>query len=189
MTTTITCILRAAAVVSITAGGLSTVLLAGLPIVSLATSLICAVVATFRHGRTVAGRIGVVILVVAATCVLIAAGGETGPINTAVDAYTQVARLHLLGASLDYSPLALIAAHAVRDAGHGRPIGLVVAHSVRNARQGCGYRLPRRSCSRSMASNRALKLPLPKPRDPCRSISSKNTVGRSPIGLVKICSR
>ena len=51
------------------------------------------------------------------------------------------------------------------------------------------YRLPRRSCSRSMASNSALKLPLPKPRDPCRSISSKNTVGRSPIGLVKICSR
>ena len=50
-------------------------------------------------------------------------------------------------------------------------------------------RLPRRSCSRSMAWNSALKLPLPKPSEPCRSISSKNTVGRSPRGLVKICRR
>ena len=50
-------------------------------------------------------------------------------------------------------------------------------------------RLPRWSCSRSIASNSALKLPLPKPSEPCRSISSKNTVGRSPSGLVKICSR
>ena len=54
---------------------------------------------------------------------------------------------------------------------------------------GWAQRLPRFSCSRSMASNSALKLPLPKPSDPCRSISSKNTVGRSPIGRVKICSR
>jgi hypothetical protein len=34
--------------------------------------------------------------------------------------------------------------------------------------------LPRLACSRSIASNSALKLPLPKPCDPCRSISSKN---------------
>jgi hypothetical protein len=33
-------------------------------------------------------------------------------------------------------------------------------------------RLPRSSCSRSMDSKRALKLPLPKPRDPCRSMNS-----------------
>jgi predicted ATPase/DNA-binding CsgD family transcriptional regulator len=52
-----------------------------------------------------------------------------------------------------------------------------------------GYRLPRSSCSRSIALNRAWKLPLPKPSEPCRSMNSKNTVGRSPIGLVKICSR
>ncbi len=50
-------------------------------------------------------------------------------------------------------------------------------------------RFPRTSCSRSMAWNSALKLPLPKPSEPCRSMSSKNTVGRSPSGLVKICSR
>ena len=50
-------------------------------------------------------------------------------------------------------------------------------------------RLPRRSCSRSIDSKRALKLPLPKPSEPCRSMISKKTVGRSPSGLVKICSR
>jgi len=51
------------------------------------------------------------------------------------------------------------------------------------------HRLPRSSCSRSIASNSAWKLPLPKPSEPCRSMNSKNTVGRSPTGLVKICSR
>src|SRR5690606_12475484 len=50
-------------------------------------------------------------------------------------------------------------------------------------------RFPRRACSRSIASNSALKLPLPKPSEPCRSIISQNTVGRSWTGLVKICSR
>lgn len=51
------------------------------------------------------------------------------------------------------------------------------------------HRFPRRSCSRSIASNSALKFPLPKPIDPCRSIISKKTVGRSWTGFVKICSR
>ena len=51
------------------------------------------------------------------------------------------------------------------------------------------YRFPRLACSRSIASKSALKLPLPNPWDPCRSISSKNTVGRSWTGWVKICSR
>ncbi len=51
------------------------------------------------------------------------------------------------------------------------------------------YRLPRLSCSRSIASKRALKLPLPKPIEPCRSMISKKTVGRSWTGLVKIWSR
>ena len=51
------------------------------------------------------------------------------------------------------------------------------------------HKLPRRSCSRSMDSKSALKLPLPKPSEPCRSMISKNTVGRSPSGLVKICRR
>src|SRR4051812_3277341 len=56
---------------------------------------------------------------------------------------------------------------------------MVVAHT----------RLPRRACSRSIASNSDLKFPSPNPREPCRSITSKNTVGRSSIGCVKICRR
>ena len=127
---------RGAAVVSLAAGGLFTVQLAGLHLVkpeleptwrfvseyalgragwmmtcafiSLATSLLAAVVATCRHVHTVAGRIGLVILLVAAVGLLIAAGFETDPINTAADAYTQAGRVHLLGASLDYSPIGML---------------------------------------------------------------------------------
>ena len=60
---------------------------------------------------------------------------------------------------------------------------------ARRGRAGRRQRLPRRSCSRSIDSKRALKLPLPKPSEPCRSMSSKKTVGRSPSGRVKIWSR
>jgi hypothetical protein len=52
-----------------------------------------------------------------------------------------------------------------------------------------GQRLPRAACSRSIDSNSALKLPFPKPLQPLRWITSKNSVGRSPTGRVKICSR
>ena len=52
-------------------------------------------------------------------------------------------------------------------------------HRRRSWAERRGQRFPRRSCSRSMASKSALKFPFPKPRDPCRSITSKNTVGRS----------
>jgi len=51
------------------------------------------------------------------------------------------------------------------------------------------YRFPRSSCSRSMASNRALKLPLPKLLAPLRWMISKNSVGLSSTGLVNIWSR
>src|SRR5579863_158580 len=64
---------------------------------------------------------------------------------------------------------------------------LVVGHPE------CGelhtYKFPRKSCSRSSASNSALKLPSPKPRAPLRWITSKKTVGRFTTGLEKICSR
>ena len=60
---------------------------------------------------------------------------------------------------------------------------------LRLSTQAPSYRFPRLACSRSIASNSALKFPLPNPCDPCRSISSKNTVGRSWTGWVKICSR
>ena len=51
------------------------------------------------------------------------------------------------------------------------------------------YKFPRIACSRSMLTNKALKFPIPNPRLPCRSITSKNSVGRSCTGWVKICSR
>ena len=60
----------------------------------------------------------------------------------------------------------------------------VVAHDA-----AASTRLPRRACSRSIASKSDWKFPWPKPLDPRRSITSKNTVGRSWTGSVKICSR
>ena len=51
------------------------------------------------------------------------------------------------------------------------------------------HRLPRRSCSRSIDSNSALKLPSPNPRAPPRWMISMNTVGRSVTGSVNNCRR
>jgi hypothetical protein len=51
------------------------------------------------------------------------------------------------------------------------------------------YKFPRAACSLSIASNRLLKLPLPKASLPRRWMISKKRVGRSSTGLVKICSR
>jgi hypothetical protein len=48
------------------------------------------------------------------------------------------------------------------------------------------YSVPRLACSASIDSNKALKLPLPKDCAPLRWIISKNIVGRSKTGLVKI---
>ena len=50
-------------------------------------------------------------------------------------------------------------------------------------------RLPRRACSLSIDSKSALKLPSPKVVAPWRSMTSKNTVGRSWAVFVKIWSR
>ena len=50
-------------------------------------------------------------------------------------------------------------------------------------------RFPRSACSRSIDSKRALKFPSPKVVAPCRSITSKKTVGRSWAVFVKICRR
>ena len=64
--------------------------------------------------------------------------------------------------------------------------------TIREARSGVArlaQRFPRRACSSSIASNSALKLPTPKPREPWRSMISKKNVGRSWIGRVKIWRR
>ena len=51
------------------------------------------------------------------------------------------------------------------------------------------YNVPLASCSRSIASNNALKFPLPKLLAPLRWMISKNMVGRSKTGLVNSCSK
>ena len=51
------------------------------------------------------------------------------------------------------------------------------------------YKLPRSACSLSIASNKALKFPLPKLLAPFRWMISKNNVGRSCTGLVNIWSK
>ncbi len=75
------------------------------------------------------------------------------------------------------------------DAVGARDHGVVPGPGVGGRDDRPAQRFPRAACSRSIDSNSALKLPLPKPSEPCRSISSKKIVGRSPSGLVKICSR
>ena len=52
-------------------------------------------------------------------------------------------------------------------------------------RRTCCYRFPRSACSRSIASKSALKFPIPKPREPWRSMTSKKSVGRSWTIFVK----
>ncbi len=63
------------------------------------------------------------------------------------------------------------------------------ARYVREAEALLADRFPRRACSRSIASKSALKFPIPKPREPWRSMTSKNSVGRSWTIFVKSWSR
>ena len=51
------------------------------------------------------------------------------------------------------------------------------------------YNVPRLACSLSILSNKALKLPAPNPFAPIRWIISKNKVGLSSTGFVKIYSK
>ena len=76
--------------------------------VALAVSLLAAVVALARAVRTWSGRVGLVLLVIAAVGVLLAAVFPTDPITVPVGAQTTAGRLHNLGASLDWSPLGML---------------------------------------------------------------------------------
>jgi Protein of unknown function (DUF998) len=76
--------------------------------VTLAVSLLAAVVALARAVRTWPGRVGLVLLVVAAVGVLVAAVFPTDPITAPVEAQTTAGRLHNLGASLDWSPVGML---------------------------------------------------------------------------------
>jgi hypothetical protein len=73
-----------------------------------AISLLAAALAVVRYVRTIFGYVGLVILALAASGFLLAAAFQTDPINTAADAYTFSGRMHLLGASLDYSPVGML---------------------------------------------------------------------------------
>ena len=108
-------------------------------------------------------------------------------------------RQHPAAVAVEVSRIPVVChADAGRVPGRDRRDNLAVVHghtvvqlppAAQSAPLCLDYRLPRLACSRSIASNSALKLPLPNPSEPCRSISSKNTVGRSCTGWVKICSR
>ena len=71
------------------------------------------------------------------------------------------------------------------------PLGRRDSLHPRGARRSStrSQRFPRSACSRSIASNSALKFPIPKPREPWRSMTSKKSVGRSWTIFVKSWSR
>ena len=79
-----------------------------LAFLALATSLASAAVAIFSQVRTVAGYIGLVGMGVAAIGILIAAIFATDPATTSREAATFSGRMHVLGASLDYTPVAAL---------------------------------------------------------------------------------
>ena len=79
-----------------------------LAFLALATSLASAAGAIFSQVRTVAGYIGLVGLGIAAIGILIAAIFTTDPATTSREAATFSGRMHVLGASLDYTPVAAL---------------------------------------------------------------------------------
>jgi Protein of unknown function (DUF998) len=129
---------RVAAKVSLVAGATFTVLLLGLHLVepeydptwrfvseyalghagwmmtlaflALAAALISTALSIVRHVQTVLGRLGLAVIALAASGFLLAATFRTDPMTTAPDAYTTSMQLHVLGASLDYSPIGMLLA-------------------------------------------------------------------------------
>ena len=79
-----------------------------LAFLALATSLASAGVAIFSQIRTVAGYIGLAILGIAAIGILIAGITTTDPATTSREAATFSGKMHVFGASLDYTPVAAL---------------------------------------------------------------------------------
>lgn len=75
---------------------------------ALAVSLLGTALTVVRHVRTVLGYLGLAIITVGAIGLLIAAAFVTDPITTPAEAYTSSGQLHVLGASLDYSPVGML---------------------------------------------------------------------------------
>jgi len=90
---------------------------------ALAISLASAGVAIFSQIRTVVGYLGLGLLGISAIGILLAAIFTTDPISTSSEAATQSGKLHVLGASLDWTPLAalLLSFSLIRNEGW-RPI-------------------------------------------------------------------
>lgn len=76
-----------------------------LAFLALATSLTCAGVAILSQVRTVTGYIGLVGLGIAGIGFLIAAIFTTDPATTSREAATFSGKMHVFGASLDYTPI------------------------------------------------------------------------------------
>lgn len=90
----------------------------------LAISLLSVGVAIYAQVRTILGYIGLAILALGGVGLLIAALFKTDPIATARGAATFSGQMHVLGASLDYSPLAfLLLSFALIRAREWRSIG------------------------------------------------------------------
>lgn len=82
--------------------------LMSLAFVAIAISLASIGVAVFSRVRNMVGYIGLTILVLAVVGLLIAASFKTDPIFTKQEDMTSSGQMHVLGASLDYSPIALL---------------------------------------------------------------------------------
>lgn len=79
-----------------------------LAFLALAASLASAGTAIFSQTRTVIGYIGLGLLALAVIGLLIAAIFKTDPITTSSENYTLSGKMHVFGASLDYSPVAFL---------------------------------------------------------------------------------
>ena len=79
-----------------------------LAFISIAISLASSGVAIFSKVRNVVGYIGLFIILLAVIGLLIAAFFKTDPIFTPQNELTSSGQMHVLGASLDYSPLAFL---------------------------------------------------------------------------------
>jgi hypothetical protein len=82
--------------------------LMSLAFVAIAVSLASIGVAVFSRVRNVIGYIGLAIFVLAVVGLLIAAAFKTDPIFTKQEDMTSSGQMHVLGASLDYSPIAFL---------------------------------------------------------------------------------
>lgn len=79
-----------------------------LAFVALALSLASAEAVIFSQVRTTVGYIGLVVLALGVAGFLIAAAFKTDPISTSPENLTFSGKMHVLGASLDYSPVAFL---------------------------------------------------------------------------------